>query len=39
METPFIPCPYCGRLMHPSAKTCGNYCRWSELVNGNKKAA
>ena len=25
-------CPTCSRLMHPEAKTCGNYCRWDELV-------
>jgi len=30
----WIKCRFCGRLMHPKAKTCGNYCRWDELVGG-----
>jgi hypothetical protein len=30
--TGWIHCPTCGRLMISTAWTCGNYCRWAELV-------
>lgn len=32
---PLVACPDCGRLMHRDALTCGNYCRWDELVASN----
>jgi hypothetical protein len=25
-------CPHCGRMMLRTAKTCGAWCKWEELV-------
>jgi uncharacterized OB-fold protein len=27
----WVRCPHCGRLMHPKALTCGNYCEWDTV--------